>query len=320
MLACLERQPPAKADTFLVVALQDAYSRVLAVLVRLLAVWSSPEVARIVESGLHDTDRQTRAQALEALESISERRFTRFLLPILTAEEGNSAVWQEVAQRQWNLSFADCAAVLTSCRNSDDQWVVIGGMLAEHTRAQEDPEAWNSYLCRLADTADAPDVQQTARVLLEEAGDTSALTLTDIMLFLKRIPLFNSMNLDQLHIIAGELEELTVAPGEAIFYEGDQSSDLYLIVAGAVQIVQQRGGETHTIVTLQAGEYFGDMALFEERPRSAGAVAAAATRLLILSAERFRQVVRWEPAISFEVFRELSARLRRLEAEETAAA
>ena len=62
------------------------------------------------------------------------------------------------------------------------------------------------------------------------------------------------------------------------------------------------------------------MALFEERPRSAGAVAAGETRLLILRAERFRQIVRWEPAISFEVFRELSARLRRLEAEETAAA
>ena len=320
MLACMERQPPSKADAFLVVALQDAYSRVLAVLVRLLAVWSSPEVARMVESGLYDTDRQKRAQALEALESISERRFTRFLLPILTADEGNGAAWQDVAQRQWNLSLVDCAAVLTLCRDSDDQWVVIGGLLAEHARVGEDTEAWRVYLRHLADTSGAPDVQNTARALLEGPGGDESLTLTDIMLFLKRIPLFNSMSLAQLHIIAGELVELTVAPGEAIFHEGDQSSDLYLIVAGAVQIVQQRGGEPHTIVTLQAGEYFGDMALFEERPRSAGAVAAGETRLLILRAERFRQIVRWEPAISFEVFRELSARLRRLEAEETAAA
>jgi CRP/FNR family transcriptional regulator len=83
-----------------------------------------------------------------------------------------------------------------------------------------------------------------------------------------------------------------------------------------VNIVQQRGDTEHVIVTLGARDFFGDMAIFEDRPRSAGAVAVESAMLLMLSSERFRQIVLQEPAISFEIFRELCARLRRLDEEE----
>jgi CRP-like cAMP-binding protein len=107
---------------------------------------------------------------------------------------------------------------------------------------------------------------------------------------------------------------------EVVFSEGDLSQDLYLIVSGKVDIVQRRGDTYHTIVTLSAGEYFGDMAIFEKRARSADAVVVESARLLTLSPDRFRQVVLQDPAISFEIFRELSARLRRLDEEASAPA
>jgi CRP-like cAMP-binding protein len=56
------------------------------------------------------------------------------------------------------------------------------------------------------------------------------------------------------------------------------------------------------------------MAIFEDRPRSADVIAAERGVLLVLSPERFRQIIMQEPAISFEIFRELSARLRRFDA------
>ncbi len=55
MLASLEAGPPLEADTFLRVALENAHRQILSLLVQLLAVWASPDVARLVESGLHDT-------------------------------------------------------------------------------------------------------------------------------------------------------------------------------------------------------------------------------------------------------------------------
>ena len=80
MLACLEDAVPLEADAFLRIALRNAYDQVLSLLVQVLAVWTSPETARLVESGLHDTDRYKRASALEAIESLSCTSLHPFLV------------------------------------------------------------------------------------------------------------------------------------------------------------------------------------------------------------------------------------------------
>ncbi len=313
MLTCLEEQTPLDADAFLQVALRDAYERRLSLLVQLLAVWSTPEVARLVDSGLHDTDRQKRPLALEALESLTERRFTRLFLPILKTEGSAGEDWREVAQRQWELVCTDVRAVIEMCRQSGGKWLVVGALLSEHARAVATNGTWQDRLRALLESAEDDDVRRTAHHLLGMEASDAGLASTDIMLFLKRIPLFHSMSLDQLHTIAAQLVEREMQAGDVIFPEGELSQDLYLIVAGKVDIVQQRRETMHTIVTLDAGDYFGDKAIFEEQPRSAGAVVAQPVKLLMLSPERFRQIVVQEPAISFEIFRELSARLRRLD-------
>ena len=121
------------------------------------------------------------------------------------------------------------------------------------------------------------------------------------------------MHLEQLRTVAVRLVERDVQPGEIIFREGEFSHELYLIVAGKVEIVQQRANGPLTLVTLAVGEFFGDIALVGDQPRSASVVAVESTVLLTLSPEHFRQIVLEDPAISFEVFRALSARIRRFD-------
>ena len=62
----------------------------------------------------------------------------------------------------------------------------------------------------------------------------------------------------QLCTVAAHLVERDVSPGEVIFHEGEFSHELYLIVTGQVKIVQQRANGPLTLVTLAAGEFFGD--------------------------------------------------------------
>lgn len=321
ILACMEQQSSQEADTFLRVALQNAQSQTLSLLVQLLSVWTSPEVARLVESGLHDTDRNKRASALEALESLSDRRFTRLLLPILDAEESQNAAWKEVAERQWHLHIPDMASVIEHCLHSTNKWIVIGALLAQHARSLDEEPRWTETLQQLAATTTDLDVRRTALRLAgkDKTEPHGTLSLTDVMLFLKRIPLYSSMTLGQLHTMATHLTEKEVQAGEVIFQEGDDSHELYLIATGKVHIVQQRGNPVRILATLEEGGFFGDMAIFEERPRSAGAIAAESGVLLVLSPEHFRQIIMQEPAISFEIFRELSARLRRFDASVAAA-
>jgi CRP-like cAMP-binding protein len=109
-------------------------------------------------------------------------------------------------------------------------------------------------------------------------------------------------------------------PGETIFHEGDSNQELYMIVSGKVDIVQHFGATPRTLATLHAGAFFGEMANFEGQPRSADAVGVEQGILFVLSPERFRQIVLQDPAISFEIFRVLSARIRRFDEEAMEAA
>jgi HEAT repeat protein len=318
MLTYLEAHA-CEHDAFLKVALRDAYERTLDLLMHLLAVWTSPDVARLVESGLHDSQQQKRAQALEALESLSERRFTRLFLPILDAEMGHANDWKYVANHQWHLDITNVPAVLEACLASQHKWLVVGAMLSTQARGITPGEAGIKSFERALATAIDDDGRHAARRALGLAAGIPVTSLPEALLSLKGMPLFSPMNLDQLYTIAAHLERYDVPAEHVIFREAEPSYDLYIIVSGEVAIIQLRRGVGHKLATLGAGQFFGDMAIFERRPRSASAVAAAPTTLLKLSAEDFRQVVLQEPAIAFVIFRVLSERLSRFEQEEAAA-
>lgn len=145
------------------------------------------------------------------------------------------------------------------------------------------------------------------------------LSATDKMLFLRRVSLFSSMSVEQIRVLIQHLEEQHFLPGEVILREGDVGQELFMIAAGEVRVVKDYGRrEERTLNTLKAGDFFGEMAIFESAPRSATVVATAESELLTLNADKFKQTIYQKPDMAFEIFRELSARLRKRE-EETAA-
>ena len=140
------------------------------------------------------------------------------------------------------------------------------------------------------------------------------LSTTDKMLFLKRVALFSGMTLEQLRVLTSHMEEQHFLPGEVIMYEGDFSQELYVLVSGRVRIAKDyKGSHERTLTVLTQGDFFGDMAIFENAPRSATIVTEEESELLVLSADKFKQTIYQKPDIAFEIFRELSARLRRRE-------
>jgi CRP-like cAMP-binding protein len=142
------------------------------------------------------------------------------------------------------------------------------------------------------------------------------LSTTDKMLFLKRVSIFSSMTLEQLRVLTSHLEEQHFLPGEVIFREGDFSQELYIVVTGQIRIVLDYGGpHERTLAMLRPGNFFGEMAIFEGASRSATAVTEAEVELLVLGPDKFKQTIYQKPDMAFEIFRELSARLRRREEE-----
>ena len=101
-------------------------------------------------------------------------------------------------------------------------------------------------------------------------------------------------------------------PGSKIFQEGDRGEELYVIIEGEVEIRKSTyTSASKTLIVLQKGDIFGEMALIEKKTRSATAVALKKAKLLVINETFFEHVIETNPDFSKKMIRILSERLRR---------
>jgi len=111
--------------------------------------------------------------------------------------------------------------------------------------------------------------------------------------------------------LARAVEDLVVAPGTVIFRQGDPGDKFYLIRTGRVRVFREDANLETEISVLQAGDDFGEMALFMDEPRSATVAALEETRLMVLSKEQFQSILKDFPNVTFAFVRQMSERLLR---------
>jgi CRP-like cAMP-binding protein len=100
------------------------------------------------------------------------------------------------------------------------------------------------------------------------------------------------------------------ASGEHIFKEGDHGEEMFIIHAGSVRITKSTDEGEKTLVTLGAGDFFGEMAVIDKGPRSASAVANEETVCIVLNEELFEQQMQRNAKIVKKILKNMSARLR----------
>jgi len=98
--------------------------------------------------------------------------------------------------------------------------------------------------------------------------------------------------------------------GTVLFREGDPGEKMFLIRAGKVNIVKRIAQSEITLAILGPGEFFGEMALLEKLPRSAGATVAEDAQLIEIEEDDFQTLVRKSGEIAIRMLRRLSGRLR----------
>jgi uncharacterized membrane protein len=107
------------------------------------------------------------------------------------------------------------------------------------------------------------------------------------------------------------LESLDCKAGAVLFRAGDEGDAMYLIEQGTVRIcVRAKDGHEVTLTELHRGDFFGEMALLDGKPRSADARVAEDARLAVLSREHFLSFVRSNPNVALEMLTALANRLR----------
>ena len=116
------------------------------------------------------------------------------------------------------------------------------------------------------------------------------------------------------HRMESGLEQI-YQDGDVIIKEGDKGSEMYIIKSGAVSITKETGKGETKLATLSAGDFFGEMALFERTRRSATVRAIGETRVIVLHAGNFLYRIRQDPTFVFEIMAKMSRRIRGLNEE-----
>lgn len=127
---------------------------------------------------------------------------------------------------------------------------------------------------------------------------------------LQTIPLFESLERDDLNALASRLREVSVEAGQTVFAQGDEGDSMYVIENGAVDIVAGVGKQKVTVASLFKQQYFGELSLLDGAPRSATAVANRATQLLALDRDDFVEFIKRRPEAALSIMHEVGERIR----------
>lgn len=137
------------------------------------------------------------------------------------------------------------------------------------------------------------------------------LSAIEKVIFLKEVPFFQGMTVDQLRVLANVCEEEFFCAGDQLFKEGDRGGVLYVVVSGRVGIEQEkRKGSSVRLATIEAHSYLGETDFFDNNCRTNSAIAIQDTLTLKLRREPLIALARQHPDLSLELINVLSERLR----------
>ena len=182
------------------------------------------------------------------------------------------------------------------------EWISEGRVLADTWVFEKTADAWGKASLFPELKGHFGEVRESASYL----GLTPGL--------LRRIKILGHLKDAQLAHLCDFLEIQEVPLYSVLFKQGDVGDAMYLVLAGELRARTLNGAAETILATFRTGDFFGDMALFDNGPRSADVVANEHSTLLKISAANFYRLVREAPALATPFLqatvRTLSSRIR----------
>ncbi len=245
----------------------------------LLALVSDAKTVRTAELSLRGDDTRRAARALELLEHILDPALVREVVPLLERRP------LRMRQRDLRADLPIPPSYLTD---------PLAGIMA-----MEDPHLQNCaitcYRDKLAERY--PDAHTRADAVIP---------LVQRLHFLRRVPLFAGLSGEDLMQVARIASPLSLPENRVIFHQGDPGDVMYLIMRGTVSV---RDGDRE-LATIGADEFFGELAVLDDEPRSATIVCVEDTDLLTIAQADLDELMERRPEIAREVIQVLTRRLR----------
>jgi CRP/FNR family cyclic AMP-dependent transcriptional regulator len=131
------------------------------------------------------------------------------------------------------------------------------------------------------------------------------------MAFLRRVPLFSSLSESQLdHLAAGSVRR-SFPKGRTIVAEGEPSHALYILLSGRAKVQRSDSeGKEVILAIIGSGEFFGEMSLIDDAPRSASVITLETSDFMAINKDSFKSMLIKSPDICMQIMLGLVRRLR----------
>ena len=262
-----------------------------------LRVLGAREASGLIRRCLRSNVPETRAQAIEALEALGDRRLGRAMIELL-----------ELEPREESAALPELLHELIA---DPDPWVRALALrtLSEHLATER-----QAILTRAADDP-VPLVRAVVAAGSENGGlgvpETGA-TLGEVerILFLRRVPLFAELAPEDLQRLAMVAAERYYPGGEALVREGELGDELVVIVDGTVRVVRREGDEERLLRVYGSGDHIGELAVLRERPRAATVLAdEPGVRGLVIGGDGMKAILREHPEAAWAMLATLAERI-----------
>jgi len=132
--------------------------------------------------------------------------------------------------------------------------------------------------------------------------------------FLSTVGVFSLLAPEEIERVAEHLAAVPLDQGQVLFHEGDQGNDLYILAEGSAAVsIRLPDGGAHEIARFSPGDFFGEMSIFDDAPRSASCRALSKSTLYSLSRGAFTDVIAQHPEIALKLmYRMLNIATQRL--------
>ena len=278
------RAPLGRRDIELVVrqALAEERQKLSLLAVGLAGTLGSPAAAALAVAGL-----------------TSERPDARTGARYLARQAVPDDLWSDV---QFLLTDASDSRVASGPGRQRTRGV-IGGLADYPSR----------FIRELLDEFTTAYSQNARRTDRQEDG---VLTTIEKLIFLRAVPIFRGVPLEELRPLADDFVAESYAAGERIFDVGDEGVVLYVITSGRVGVDQESpAGGLVQIAQLGPRHVFGETALFNDEPRAARASALETTTVLTLDRDAILRLGSRQPRVFVQILKVMSERLRNADAD-----
>jgi CRP/FNR family cyclic AMP-dependent transcriptional regulator len=99
-------------------------------------------------------------------------------------------------------------------------------------------------------------------------------------------------------------------PGTVLFHDGESGREMYVVQSGKIKISKKVRDEEQTLAVLGAGEFFGEMAILNNKPRSATATVLEESKVLVIDPKTFESMIKNNTEIAVRMIKKLAARLQ----------